>query len=259
MSSSSELKTYDFDSIKRVIDKMGEMIKIDPDFDKSQFIKEHSKVENEDKTSGGTELAKAIIRVMNEVPYVQKQKVAGLNYSFAGEAALIESLHPAMVRNGLAIVPVGAEIIDRDLFTTKSGSVMRHVLGVFSYKLVHTSGEFVMLQTVGEANDTGDKAANKAMTAAYKYALRQAFNIETGDDPDRHSSQEQEAGNENPTPEYHLETDKVKELQEAISSTGTDLVKVLQHYKVKSIDRLTDGQYKHLLGVMLDKLKKMGG
>ena len=35
----------------------------------------------------------------------------------------------------------------------------------------------------GEGSDTGDKASNKALTGAYKYALRQTFCIETGDDP----------------------------------------------------------------------------
>ena len=33
----------------------------------------------------------------------------------------------------------------------------------------------------------------KALTGAYKYALRQAFLLETGDDPDRQPSHEQEA------------------------------------------------------------------
>jgi hypothetical protein len=38
----------------------------------------------------------------------------------------------------------------------------------------------------------GDKATAKAMTGAYKYALRQTFCIETGDDPDKDPSVDQE-------------------------------------------------------------------
>jgi hypothetical protein len=36
-------------------------------------------------------------------------------------------------------------------------------------------------------------AAPKALTGAYKYFLRQTFLIETGDDPDRYASADQEA------------------------------------------------------------------
>ena len=36
--------------------------------------------------------------------------------------------------------------------------------------------------------DVGDKSANKAATGLLKYALRQTFLIETGDDPDAESS-----------------------------------------------------------------------
>jgi hypothetical protein len=47
------------------------------------------------------------------------------------------------------------------------------------------------VKTFGEAMDSGDKATNKAMSAAYKYAAFQAFSIPTeGDnDADAHTPQ----------------------------------------------------------------------
>jgi hypothetical protein len=39
----------------------------------------------------------AINAVMNEVGYVKKIRSAGVNYSFAGEAALIAAIRPSMV------------------------------------------------------------------------------------------------------------------------------------------------------------------
>jgi hypothetical protein len=68
------------------------------------------------------------------------------------------------------------------------------VVAAVTYRLTHApSGESEDCQVLGEASDAGDKAAPKALTGAYKYFLRQTFLIETGDDPDRYTSADQEA------------------------------------------------------------------
>jgi hypothetical protein len=68
------------------------------------------------------------------------------------------------------------------------------VVAAVTYRLTHApSGESEDCQVLGEASDAGDKAAPKALTGAYKYFLRQTFLIETGDDPDRYASADQEA------------------------------------------------------------------
>jgi hypothetical protein len=68
------------------------------------------------------------------------------------------------------------------------------VVAAVTYRLTHaSSGESEDCQVLGEASDAGDKAAPKALTGAYKYFLRQTFLIETGDDPDRYASADQEA------------------------------------------------------------------
>ena len=59
------------------------------------------------------------------------------------------------------------------------------------------SGTSIDVTAVGEGSDAGDKGANKAMTGLYKYALRQTFCIETGDDPDKFASEEREAPKSN--------------------------------------------------------------
>ena len=58
-----------------------------------------------------------------------------------------------------------------------------------------------MVKVLGDGADTGDKASYKAMTGAMKYALRQTFVIETGDDPDDTPSDVQErAPKDKPAP-----------------------------------------------------------
>lgn len=132
----------------------------------------------------------AINQVMNFVGYVQKQKAQALNYSFAGEAALISALRPHMVEAGLYVAVVSVKEVTRGQYTTAKGSVMNSVDLTAVIRFTHAlSGTFIDVEALGSGADSGDKASNKALTGAYKYALRQTFCIETGDDPDNHPSE----------------------------------------------------------------------
>lgn len=135
----------------------------------------------------------AILAVMREVGYVQKTRTAGLNYSFAGEAALIAAIRPYMIENGLYMAVVDYRQTTRDNYTTKNGSLMNATFVFGVVRFTHApSGTFADVAAIGEGADTGDKSANKASTGMYKYALRQTFCIETGDDPDTTPSETQE-------------------------------------------------------------------
>jgi hypothetical protein len=118
--------------------------------------------------------------------YVQKTKSEGLRYSFASEADLIAKLRPAMVENGVFVYVHGYNEVQRGVVTSSKGTSMNTVTLSANVRFVHgASGTHLEVVALGEGADTGDKAGNKAMTCAYKYALRQTFCIETGDDPDR--------------------------------------------------------------------------
>lgn len=135
----------------------------------------------------------AILEVMNEVGYVQKQRAGGLNYSYAGEAALIKALRPAMLKAGIFAYVTSLEEVVRSGYMTSKGTQMNttNVHGVVRFE--HPESEtHVDVHAIGEGADVGDKAGNKAATGMLKYALRQTFLIETGDDPDQFSSVEQE-------------------------------------------------------------------
>lgn len=142
------------------------------------------------------ELAKAKILVMAKVPYIQKERKQGLTYTFAGEAAILEKLHPAFREAGLSWAVTGCTLIAQEQYSTKSGAAMNRVIVQATYTLTHAeSGQSETVQALGEGSDHGDKATSKAMTSALKYALRQTFLIETGDDPDNTPSDQQERGN----------------------------------------------------------------
>lgn len=127
----------------------------------------------------------AINAVMEEVGYVKKQKSQDVKYTFAGEAALIGALRPAMVEHGVYMHVSKIENVSREHLTTKSGTQMVNTLTTGVVRFTHAqSGTFIESWATGEGFDSGDKSANKAMTGLYKYAMRQTFCIETGDDPD---------------------------------------------------------------------------
>lgn len=136
-------------------------------------------------------LITAVNGVMKEIGYVQK---AGRNtqqgYAFAGEADLLAAIRPVMVAHGLALMPVKVVERVKSEFKTAKGSDMHRTDIVMRYMLAHTSGEYVFIEAAGDGMDSGDKDVPKAMTIAFKYALRESFAIETGNDPDKESPEE---------------------------------------------------------------------
>jgi len=147
---------------------------------------------------------KAILEVMDEVGYVYKggkMDFGNTKYSYAGEADLIKALRPVMVKAGLtlhckAITPIETN----DFNVTKAGyqgkpdttTTNHRALMNYTFAMCHAESDTsIEIAAIGDGIDVGDKAAYKAATGALKYALRQTFIIETGDDPDKTASEEQ--------------------------------------------------------------------
>ena len=157
-----------------------------------------TKKEYEQELVRHASLAEAKLAVMRDVSYAMKTtptQGSGINYSYLSEQELVAVLRPAMVHHGITIAPrPNPEQLTSDSWNTKSGGIMHRVRFAITFTLTASlkdgRTESEEIGTIGEAADTGDKAANKAMTAAFKYALRQAFMIESGTDSDRYANQE---------------------------------------------------------------------
>jgi len=111
-------------------------------------------------------------------------------YNFRGIDDMLNVVGPVMARHGVTLSPY-YQIIHHNAVTrqTKSGPTeWFHVLlrGVFSFRL---GEELLVTETIGEALDNADKATNKAMSNAFKYALITTFAIPVvgADDADLHS------------------------------------------------------------------------
>ncbi len=105
---------------------------------------------------------------------------AAQGYNFRGIDQVMDALHKPLVDAGIVFLPSYALIGVEDR-PTQSGGVMQYarVEGCFTF----TDGtDHVLVTTIGQGNDTSDKAVNKAMSAALKYALLQTFMVPIGDD-----------------------------------------------------------------------------
>lgn len=148
-------------------------------------------------------LAEAMCRVMERVGYVQKDKQmqGGGSYKYVSVEAVIDALRPEMIRQQLVLLPVGVEPLNVEHFEGKNGGRQNRTQVIYSFKMLHApSSQAEPVVVIGEAIDVGDKSSNKAMTAARKYALLMAFNIETGLDPDDTPSASQERAASSPAP-----------------------------------------------------------
>jgi hypothetical protein len=128
----------------------------------------------------------AILAIMNEVSYVQKERSKDVNYTLKTENAVIQALRPALLNHGVFVYPVGVRDIQQNQFEAgKYKNVWNRLVCIHVFRFVHAESEtFVDVEVLGDGADTGDKAGNKSMTTAKKYALLQTFLLETGDDPD---------------------------------------------------------------------------
>jgi len=100
-------------------------------------------------------------------------------YKFRGIEDIFNHLGPLLHKHGLVIIP---RITSRDVTErqTVKGSTLFYVTLAADFEFVSAQdGSSTVVRTYGEAMDSGDKATNKAMSAAYKYAALMTFAIPT--------------------------------------------------------------------------------
>ena len=111
-------------------------------------------------------------------------------YAFRGIEDFYKAAHPAFVKHGVFCVP---EVVEHTFSEfEKPGyegktTIWRHVTIKVRHRFYGPQGDFVDVVTVGEGLDNSDKATNKAMSGAMKYALIELFSVPTEDveDSDR--------------------------------------------------------------------------
>lgn len=129
----------------------------------------------------------ALSAVMADVQAIrkgQKNTAPNANYMFRGIDAVMNAVGPALRTHGVVIVPECVESHYRDV-QTSTGKPSREATVTVTYRAYGPAGDSIIMQSAGEAMDSGDKGTPKAMSVAYRTLLLQALTIPTDEaDPD---------------------------------------------------------------------------
>lgn len=195
-----------------------------------------------------TEVYKAINKVMAVMAaegISKNRNNSQQGYRFRGIDDVYNSLSRPMVEAGLVVMPrvLSRECTERQ---TKSGSTLFYVVVDCEFDFIAVSdGSKHTVKTFGEAMDSADKATNKAMSAAMKYAYMQAFCIPTEGDNDADAHTPEPAPKQTPKPQAKPEISSER-LAKAIAAIKAGTAKkedVLNNFT------LTDAQHAAIMEV----------
>jgi hypothetical protein len=93
-------------------------------------------------------------------------------FNFRGIDAVMNHLHPIFAKHGVVILPEVLSDKTEERETKSGGHLIYRMLRV-QYGFMARDGSQVYTTVQGEGMDSGDKASNKAMAVALKYALTQ--------------------------------------------------------------------------------------
>lgn len=129
---------------------------------------------------------KKMSEVMKDIGSVGKdQKNQAQGFKFRGIDQFVNALYPALTKNGVFMAPrCVKEEHELKEVTRNNGKagVDKHVTILMEYDFFAEDGSKVTVGPIpAEGLDSGDKATNKALSAALKYALIQTFSVPTED------------------------------------------------------------------------------
>ena len=192
----------------------------------------------------------SINAVMNEIGAVGKtSKNQQQGFMFRGIDAVMNALNPAMKKYGLFVVP---EILDqtREERTTSKGGLLIYSICKVRYTFYAQDGSNISAVVIGEGMDSGDKATNKAMSIAFKYACFQVFCIPTEEmvDPDAEVHEPMpkntpSQGDMKKVEKSFIDETKQKILEKQCADTGINPLIIFDKCHVNSFAELTEKQF----------------
>ena len=197
----------------------------------------------ENKVKNIYETIEAVMAEVGSIGKTSKNTQQG--FMFRGIDAVMNAINPALVKHHLFIVP---EVIDqkREERTSSKGNALIYSIVTVKYTFYAEDGSSVSAVVIGEGMDSGDKATNKAMSIAFKYACFQVFCIPTEEmvDPDQesHEVKKMEQIKKQTVSEAH-----VKALETKLTNENVPKDLILELYKVKDLKDLTNEMYRNMM------------
>lgn len=128
----------------------------------------------------------SITKILEEVPAIGKGKTnSQQNFKYRGIDDVMNVFQPILAKHKVFIVPQVLEQKREERTTSRGGNLIYSICKI-KYTFYAEDGSSVEAIVIGEGMDSGDKATNKAMAIAMKYAMFQVFCIPTEEmkDPD---------------------------------------------------------------------------
>ena len=194
----------------------------------------------------------SIAAVMAEIGAIGKNsqnKQQGFMYR--GVDAVMNAINPALIKYKMYIVPEVLEYTCNERTTAKGGNLI-YAICKMRYTFYAEDGSCIPATVMGMGMDSGDKAMNKAMSVAFKYACFQTFCIPTEEmkDPDAETPPPSKPAK--PT----LEAKYVNTLFAELQRTGIGLKGILQTYKVADVHDMTFEDWKKAMDILKGKPDK---
>lgn len=198
----------------------------------------------------------SITKIMEEIPAIgkdQTNKTQGFKYR--GIDDVMNTLQPLLSKNKVFIVPQILEQTREERTTNKGGNLIYSICKI-KYIFYAEDGSYIEAVTVGEGMDSGDKATNKAMATAMKYALFQVFCIPTEEmkDPDGETPEGSKPKNQ------LISAEDAKRLKEMMEAKGLNVQALLQkNYNLNNTTELNSEQYAKIMIAIKDIPNKIEG
>ena len=135
-----------------------------------------------------SDIHQSIIAVMREVGAIGKdERNDSQKFNYRSIDQVYNRVQPLFAKHGVFSFPKVIEQT-RETGKTKQGGALHYSVLTVEYTFASQDGSSIAVTVVGEGMDSGDKASNKAMSAAHKYAICQVLNIPYDVvDPDKHT------------------------------------------------------------------------
>nr|DAR22218.1 MAG TPA: ERF superfamily protein [Caudoviricetes sp.] len=189
--------------------------------------------------------------VMAEIGAIGKDSWNKQGFAYRGIDAVMNALNPAMTKYKMFVIP---KVLDqrREERQAAKGSNLIYSICTVEYTFYAEDGSSVSATVIGEGMDSGDKATNKAMSAAFKYACFQTFCIPTEEmkDPDAETPPPSEPA------KPVLEAKYVNTLYTELQRTGIGISRILREYKVADVHDLTFDDWKKAMDILKGKPDK---
>lgn len=190
---------------------------------------------------------KAIADTMKDVGAVGKDSTnTTQGFKYRGIDAVMNALNPAMAKHGIFVAP---EILEqtREERTNSRGTTLIYSICKIKYTFYADDGSSVSATVIGEGMDSGDKATNKAMSIAFKYACFQVFCIPTEEmsDPDAESHEVKPKAQ--PKAQQQAEPQAPQQTNGTTPNQAPNLATARQMQAIKNLAKKANDDYENAL------------